>query len=61
MITLREVDGLDYQEIAAAIGVRRGTVMSRLFYARKALQNALKELSPEGAAASSSQELAKAR
>lgn len=35
--------------------------MSRLFYARKALQNALKELSPEGAAASSSQELAKAR
>ena len=61
VITLREVDGLDYQEIAAAIGVRRGTVMSRLLYARKALQNALKELSPEGAAASSSQELAKVR
>lgn len=60
VITLREVDGLDYQEIALAIGVRRGTVMSRLFYARKALQNALKELSPEGPAASCSQELAEA-
>lgn len=46
VITLREVDGLDYQEIADAIGVPRGTVMSRLFYARKALQKALKEYGP---------------
>jgi RNA polymerase sigma-70 factor (ECF subfamily) len=49
VITLREVDGLDYEEIAAALGVPRGTVMSRLFYARKALQQALKELAPESA------------
>jgi RNA polymerase sigma-70 factor (ECF subfamily) len=47
VITLREVDGLDYEEISAALGVPRGTVMSRLFYARKALQRALREFAPE--------------
>jgi RNA polymerase sigma-70 factor (ECF subfamily) len=46
VIVLREVDGLNYEEIAEAIGVPRGTVMSRLHYARKALQKALKELAP---------------
>jgi len=38
---LREVDGLRYSEIAAATGVRIGTVMSRLFYARRKLQKYL--------------------
>jgi RNA polymerase sigma-70 factor (ECF subfamily) len=47
VITLREIDGLDYEEIAAALGVPRGTVMSRLFYARKALQEALREFAPD--------------
>lgn len=47
VIILREVDGLDYEDISAALGVPRGTVMSRLFYARRALQQALKELAPE--------------
>ena len=46
VIMLREVDGLDYEEIAEAIGVPKGTVMSRLFYARKALQKALEEFAP---------------
>jgi RNA polymerase sigma-70 factor (ECF subfamily) len=46
VITLREIDGLDYEEIAKAIGVPKGTVMSRLFYARKALQKALSEYAP---------------
>jgi RNA polymerase sigma-70 factor (ECF subfamily) len=46
VIMLREVDGLDYDEIAKAIGVPKGTVMSRLFYARKALQKALEEFAP---------------
>jgi RNA polymerase sigma-70 factor, ECF subfamily len=46
VIMLREVDGLDYEEIADAIGVPKGTVMSRLFYARKALQKALEEFAP---------------
>lgn len=48
VITLREVDGLDYDEIAQRLGVPRGTVMSRLFYARKALQKALSDFTPEG-------------
>ncbi|NDC37434.1 MAG: sigma-70 family RNA polymerase sigma factor [Proteobacteria bacterium] len=39
-ITLREVDGLSYDEIAEVTGVARGTVMSRLFYARKRIQAA---------------------
>ena len=48
VITLREIDGLDYEEIAKAIGVPKGTVMSRLFYARKALQKALEEFARVG-------------
>ena len=54
VIILREVDGLDYEDIAAALGVPRGTVMSRLFYARKALQQALKEIAPESPGKTSS-------
>jgi RNA polymerase sigma-70 factor (ECF subfamily) len=41
VVTLREIDGLDYDQIAQALGVPRGTVMSRLYYARRALQEAL--------------------
>jgi RNA polymerase sigma-70 factor (ECF subfamily) len=44
VIVLREVDGLDYQEIADAIGCSIGTVMSRLFYARKKLQAFLRDV-----------------
>lgn len=43
-ITLREIEGLDYQEIADATGCSLGTVMSRLFYARKKLQSMLKDV-----------------
>lgn len=46
IIILREVDGLDYDEISQAVGIPKGTVMSRLFYARKALQKALEEFAP---------------
>lgn len=46
VVTLREIDGLDYEEIAQAIGVPKGTVMSRLFYARRSLQQALEEFAP---------------
>jgi predicted DNA-binding protein (UPF0251 family) len=48
VIMLREVDGLNYDEIAHAVGAPRGTVMSRLHYARKALQRALKEFVDQG-------------
>jgi RNA polymerase sigma-70 factor (ECF subfamily) len=45
-ILLREVEGLSYEEIASATGCTIGTVMSRLFYARKKLQEQLKDLRP---------------
>ncbi len=41
-IILREIEGLSYKEIAEAMGCAEGTVMSRLFYARKKLQELLK-------------------
>lgn len=41
-LLLREVDGLSYAEIAEAQGIPRGTVMSRLHYARRKLELALR-------------------
>ena len=38
LITLKYIDGLSYQELADLLQIPRGTVMSRLFYARKQLQ-----------------------
>lgn len=40
-ILLRELEGLSYKEIADVMGIPEGTVMSRLFYARKKLQKLL--------------------
>lgn len=57
VIMLREIDGLDYDEIAKAIGVPKGTVMSRLFYARKALQKALEEFAPPVSSAGTEESL----
>lgn len=41
-LLLREVDGLSYAEIAAAQGIPQGTVMSRLHYARRRVQQAMR-------------------
>jgi RNA polymerase sigma-70 factor (ECF subfamily) len=41
VLVLREIEGLSYEEIAAAVGCSLGTVMSRLFYARRKLQKVL--------------------
>jgi len=41
VITLREIEGLSYDEIADVLRVSKGTVMSRLHYARKRLQQSL--------------------
>jgi RNA polymerase sigma-70 factor (ECF subfamily) len=41
VIVMREVEGLSYEEMAEAMGVSKGTIMSRLFHARQKLQRAL--------------------
>ncbi len=41
VLVLREIAGLSYQEVADATGCRLGTVMSRLFHARKKLAEQL--------------------
>lgn len=43
-IVMREIDGLEYSEIAEQMECSVGTVMSRLFYARKKLQAMLKDV-----------------
>lgn len=48
VFVLKEVEGLSYDEIAKALGVRTGTVSSRLFYARKRLKESLKQYLEEG-------------
>jgi RNA polymerase sigma-70 factor (ECF subfamily) len=42
-LILREVEGLSYQEIAEALSISKGTVMSRLHYARKKVAKILEE------------------
>jgi RNA polymerase sigma-70 factor (ECF subfamily) len=44
VILLREVEGLSYEEISHALECPKGTVMSRLHYARRELQAKLREL-----------------
>jgi len=42
-LLLREVEGLSYAEIAEALAIPKGTVMSRLYYARRQVQARLRE------------------
>ena len=42
-LIFRDVEGLSYQEMAEAMGSSIGTVMSRLHYGRKRLQELLKD------------------
>jgi len=44
VIVMRELEGMEYQEIADALGCSIGTVMSRLFYARRKLQDMLRDI-----------------
>jgi len=41
VLALREIRGLSYDEIAEDLGIARGTVMSRLFHARRLLAQKL--------------------
>ena len=44
VILMKEIEEMQYHEIAEALGCSIGTVMSRLFYARKKLQNLLRDV-----------------
>jgi RNA polymerase sigma-70 factor, ECF subfamily len=44
VILMKEIEGMQYHEIAEALECSIGTVMSRLFYARKKLQTLLKDV-----------------
>ncbi len=46
IVLLREVEGLSYKEISDVMEIPEGTVMSRLYYARKKLQKLLAEQRP---------------
>jgi RNA polymerase sigma-70 factor, ECF subfamily len=41
VILLREVEGMSYEEMAEVLGVPKGTIMSRLFHARRKMQDQL--------------------
>jgi RNA polymerase sigma-70 factor (ECF subfamily) len=38
ILVLRELEGLSYEDLAERLGIQKGTVMSRLFHARKKMQ-----------------------
>jgi RNA polymerase sigma-70 factor (ECF subfamily) len=42
VLLLREVEGMSYQEIAATMRISKGTVMSRLHYARRKMESFLR-------------------
>jgi len=44
VILMKEIENMQYHEIAETLGCSIGTVMSRLFYARKKLQNLLRDV-----------------
>jgi RNA polymerase sigma-70 factor, ECF subfamily len=48
LITLRHLDGLSYEELAERLEVAQGTIMSRLYYARKKLREKLARRSFKG-------------
>ena len=47
VLVLHEFEGLEYKEIAKRVGISIGTVMSRLFYARRRLATLLQSLKRE--------------
>jgi RNA polymerase sigma-70 factor (ECF subfamily) len=47
VLVLKEIQELNYGEIAEAVGIPEGTVASRLYHARRALKEALEEMGVE--------------
>ncbi len=48
VLILHEFEGLEYKEVAKRMGCSIGTIMSRLFYARRKMAILLSELKKEG-------------
>ncbi|MBN1905537.1 MAG: RNA polymerase sigma factor [Deltaproteobacteria bacterium] len=48
ILVLKEVEGLSYDEIGELMGINKGTVSSRIFYAREKLRESLKGVESEG-------------
>jgi RNA polymerase sigma-70 factor, ECF subfamily len=48
ILILKEVEGLSYDEIGDLMGINKGTVSSRIFYAREKLRESLKGIESEG-------------
>ena len=46
VLVLKEFEGLKYREIAEVVGIPIGTVMSRLYSARRNLASAIEEMEP---------------
>jgi len=44
VLVMRELEGLSYEEMAQTMGCSKGTIMSRLFHARRNMQKRLLEL-----------------
>lgn len=44
VLVMRELEGLSYEEMAKTMGCSKGTIMSRLFHARKNMQRRLVDL-----------------
>lgn len=47
VLVLKEVEGLSYEEIGDLLGINKGTVSSRIFYAREKLRENLKGIESE--------------
>lgn len=57
VIVLRELEGFSYEEIAETLGIKKGTVMSRLFHARRGMQMNLTGVASEDASAAPTKRL----
>lgn len=56
LMILKHVEDYTYDELSAALGIPPGTVMSRLFRARRRMREILEELSPDSLATPGVQE-----